>query len=128
MSIRRFHPQLRTTIVAGALLALAACASVPNRPPRAAKSSYGCMQTVVKERVPANLPDKRQHCLAGGLIARYCSGTEAYMAGAGKELKDLLGGGDPEWADWRADRVGIACARSASDDDELARCCEQRGY
>jgi len=115
-------------IVALALLGLAACATVPNRPPRAATSSFGCMQAVVKEKVPADLPDKRQHCLAGGLIARYCSGTEAYLAGAGKELKDLFGGGDPEWADWRADRAGIACARSASNDEELAQCCEQRGY
>jgi hypothetical protein len=83
MSIRKLHSRLRTAIVAPALLALAACASIPNRPPRAAKSSYGCMETVVKERIPGDLPDKRQHCLASGLIARYCSGTEAYMAGAG---------------------------------------------
>jgi len=119
---------IRTTTVALALLALAACATVPNRPPRAAKSSYGCMETVVKAKVPANLPDKRQHCLAGGFIARYCSGSEAYMAGLGKELKDFFGGGDVEWADWRADRAGIACARSAADDDELAQCCERSGY
>lgn len=119
---------IRTTTVALALFALAACATVPNRPARPAKSSYGCMETVVKEKVPSDLPDKRQHCLAGGLIARYCSGSEAYMAGAGKELKDLLGGGDAEWGDWRADRAGIACARSATDDNELATCCEQNGY
>jgi hypothetical protein len=110
------------------LLALAACASVPNRPPRAAKSSYGCMEAVVKDKIPANLPDKRQHCLAGGLIARYCSGGEAYLAGVGKELKDLFGRGDAEWGDWRADRAGVACARSAGNDDELAQCCERSGY
>lgn len=119
---------IRMTILALALITLAACASVPNRPPRPATSSYGCMATVVKERVPSDLPDKRQHCLAGGLIARYCSGSEAYLAGVGKELKDLLGGGDAEWGDWRADRAGIACARSASDDDQLAKCCERSGY
>jgi len=119
---------IRTTIVALALLSLAACATVPNRPPRLAKSSYGCMASVAKEKVPAHAPDKRQHCLAGGFIARYCSGSEAYLAGAGKELKDLFGGGDAEWGDWRADRAGIACARSAKDDDELARCCERSGY
>jgi hypothetical protein len=119
---------IRTTIVALPLLALAACATVPNRPPRPAKSSYGCMEAVVKEKVPSNLPDKRQHCLAGGFIARYCSGSEAYLAGAGKELRDLFGGGDAEWGDWRADRAGIACARSANDDDELTKCCEQSGY
>ncbi len=86
------------------------------------------MQAVVREKMPAGLPDKRTHCLAAGLIARYCSGSEAYLAGAGKELKDLLGGGDAEWSDWRADRAGIACARAAGNDAELAECCAGRGY
>jgi hypothetical protein len=67
--------------------------------------------------------DKQTHCLAAGLIARYCSRSEAYMAGAGKELRDLLGGGDAEWADWRADRAGIACAKIAADDSAIAVCC-----
>jgi hypothetical protein len=119
---------IRTLLVALALLSLVGCATVPHRPARAANSSFGCMETIVQEKVPSHLPDKRQHCLAGGFIARYCSGSEAYLAGAGKELKDLFGRGDAEWGDWRADRAGIACARSAGDDDELARCCEQSGY
>lgn len=122
-------PAMRSTIpFALAILVLGGCASVPNRPARAAKSSYGCMQSVVQEKVPTGLPDHRAHCLAAGLIARYCSGSEAYMAGAGKELRDLVTGGDAEWSDWRADRVGIDCARHASDDVALATCCEERGY
>jgi hypothetical protein len=86
------------------------------------------MQAVVQEKVPAGLPDARAHCLAAGLIARYCSGPEAYLAGLGKELRDLFGSGAAQWSDWRADRVGIDCARSASDDTALAACCEERGY
>ncbi len=86
------------------------------------------MKSVVQEKVPTGGPDSREHCLAAGLIARYCSGSEAYMAGAGKELRDLLGAGDAEWSDWRADRAGIDCARHASDDAALAKCCEERGY
>ncbi|MFC4308893.1 hypothetical protein ACFPN2_07350 [Steroidobacter flavus] len=115
-------------LVALTLISLVGCATIPNRPARPARSSYSCMETVVKEKVPTHAPDKRQHCLAGGFIARYCSGSEAYLAGAGKEIKDLFGGGDAEWGDWRADRAGIACARSANDDDALAKCCEQSGY
>jgi hypothetical protein len=111
-----------------AIVILAGCVTVPNQPARPAKSSYGCMKSVVQERVPTGLPDKRTHCLAAGLIARYCSGAEAYMAGAGKELRDLFGAGDLEWSDWRADRTGIDCARRASDDAALATCCEERGY
>ena len=86
------------------------------------------MEAVVTNKLPANLPDEHAHCLASGLIARYCSRSEAYMAGIGKELRDLLSPGDAEWRDWRADRAGVACAREAKDDAELASCCAARGY
>lgn len=107
---------------------LTACATIANRPVRLAHSSYGCMQAVVHDKLPSDLPDKRAHCLAGGLISRYCSVTEAYLAGAGKEVRDLLGTGDAEWRDWRADRVGIECARESTDDSAVAQCCSERGY
>jgi hypothetical protein len=119
----------RMVAVLMAMANLTACASIANRPQRAAHSSYGCMDAVVKEKVPANLPDKRQHCLAGGFIARYCSITEAYLAGAGKEMRDLFSRGDTaQWQDWQADRVGIECAREAQDDAAVAACCSERGY
>jgi hypothetical protein len=86
------------------------------------------MQAVTQEKLPGDLPERRAHCLAAGLIARYCSSSEAYLAGIGKELRDLFGRGDAQWSDWRADRVGIDCARQSADDIELARCCSARGY
>lgn len=86
------------------------------------------MEAVLHEKLPADLPDKRAHCLASGLIYRYCSVSEAYIAGLGKEVRDALGKGDVEWADWRADRVGIECARHAEDDSALSECCSERGY
>jgi hypothetical protein len=108
---------------------LTACASIASRPPRAERSSYGCMEAVIKEKLPADLPDKRAHCIASGLISRYCSITEAYLAGAGKEMRDLLSSGDSaEWKDWQADRVGIECARETADDAAVAECCAKRGY
>jgi hypothetical protein len=110
------------------LAALTACTSVPNKPDRLSRSSVGCMQAVVREKVPDDLPEKRAHCLAAGLIARYCSVTEAYMAGSGKEIGDLIGGGDAEWEDWRADRAGIDCARSATNDMQVEECCAHNGY
>jgi hypothetical protein len=108
--------------------AVSDCATVPDAPPRLAGSSYGCMTAVVQDKVPARVPDKRAHCLAAGLIARYCSRSEAYLAGAGKEFRDLFTGGDAEWADWRADRAGIRCATQSSDDRALAACCIKQGY
>ena len=114
-------------LAAGLLItAVGGCTIRGPVPPRPALSSYGCMVAVVRDRVPAQLPDKRAHCQAAGLIARYCSVGEAYLAGAGKELQDLLGGGDAEWADWRADRNGIRCARNATSDAQIAACCAAR--
>ena len=109
-------------------MGLSDCAGVANPPPRLAESSYRCMAAGVKDKVPGDVPDKRAHCLAAGLIARYCSRSEAYIAGAGKELRDLFTGGDAEWADWRADRAGIGCALRTDNDAALAACCTEHGY
>jgi hypothetical protein len=106
------------------LAALSACGTTPNRPERLARSSYGCMTAVLRQKLPASLPDKHAHCLASGLIARYCSVPEAYLAGIGKEVRDAFTGGDVEWADWRADRIGVGCAHHSADDEALAVCCD----
>lgn len=71
----------------------------------------------------AKAGDAQLHCAAAGLIARYCSVTEATIASYGKELKDLFGAGDAQWRDLESDRRGIRCARSASDTRELLECC-----
>lgn len=107
--------------VTAALLALCitGCAA---QAPRPAQSSLACMQAAAAQ-VPDSLDDKQKHCLASGLIVRYCSVTEAVMAGAGKELRDLFTAGDPSWADLRANREGRRCARDAADDAALASCC-----
>jgi hypothetical protein len=105
-------------------LALAACASNPQRP---AESSLGCMKSV-RDSLPVGIPDARAHCLAAGGIAQRCSGLEAKMAGAGKEFADLFTGGDPSWADWQADKAGIRCAREHRDSDGLAACCAASGF
>lgn len=85
------------------------------------------MQAVLRQQLPepAKLPDYQAHCLAAGFIARYCSVTEAYLASVGKELKDLVGHGDPQWRDIQSDRRGIGCARTATTDAELRQCCLQ---
>lgn len=122
---------MNVTRIAAAVVTMAnltACAAIANRPPRLAHSTYGCVQAVLRDKLPADLADERAHCLAGGLISRYCSVTEAHLAGAGKEVRDLLGHGDAEWRDWRADRAGIECARESADDAALAECCSARGY
>jgi hypothetical protein len=82
------------------------------------------MQAVVAHKLPPRIPDKQAHCYAAGMIARYCSVTEAYLASVGKEVGDLFNGsGDFEWGDLSADRLGIGCERHASSDEALERCC-----
>lgn len=105
-------------------VALAGCATLPEAPPRAAASPLGCVRTTVATRVPRDVGDKLQHCLAAGLIARHCSVTEARLASWGKEIGDALGPGDADGGDLEADHAGIRCARGARDDAGLRRCCE----
>ena len=115
----------RSIVLTLLLFAISACGTVPQRPARLERSSYGCMEAVLREKLPPDLSDDHAHCVAAGLIARYCSVTEAYLAGAGKELRDLVGPGDAQWRDWISDRAGIACARRTSGDEALTACCLQ---
>jgi hypothetical protein len=98
---------------------LSGCAATGQR---AARSSVGCMQAVV-DALPAGLDEAQSHCVASGWIARQCSVAEAWMAGAGKEVRDLFAAGDASWADWRMDRKGMRCAKGAVDGDAIVRCC-----
>ena len=115
-------------LAAAFTLLVTGCAAIPNRPQRAASSSFGCMSAVTRERLSAGATDEHLHCVAAGLIVRYCSVSEAYIASLAKEARDIFGHGDVEWADWRADRAGIRCSRDAKDDTELASCCKTQGY
>jgi hypothetical protein len=103
--------------------ALAACASLPGAPPRAATSPLACIRTTVASKVPTEGDDKLRHCLAAGLIARHCSPGEAWLASWGKEAQDVLGPGDADRRDLDADRAGRRCARGAADDAALQACC-----
>ena len=85
------------------------------------------MQSALRMHGPLPAADSQAHCLAAGLIARYCSISEAWLASIAKEVRDLLGPGQAEWRDLAADRRGIGCARQATDDDSLATCCQQVG-
>jgi hypothetical protein len=118
MALLRPSPALIVTSMLGCL---AGCAAAPDRP---ARSSVGCAQAVLDRHLPAGLRDKRAHCIAGGLIARLCSPTEARLAGLGKELRDTFGAGDADWADWQATRSGVRCAASRPDMASIVACCD----
>ena len=83
------------------------------------------MQAAMGKLALDGLPDNKAHCEAAGLIARYCSVTEASLASIVKEVRDLFTAGDAEWRDLMSDRRGIRCARSSRSDAELTECCAQ---
>ena len=106
-----------------AVVLAAGCATAPGVT-RPNDSSLGCMRAVVATKLPPHISDKHAHCLAAGFIARYCSRPEAYVASWGKEFGDLFNGSnDFEWADLKADRLGIHCERAAASDQALEQCC-----
>jgi hypothetical protein len=118
---------LRVVAVPALTVALQACATLDGQA-RAASSSAACARAAIAQVDARAAGDKRAHCVGAGRIAQRCSVAEATVASYMKEMRDLLGPGNAEAADIRAGRAGIACARARSGADELARCCEARGF
>jgi hypothetical protein len=102
---------------------LAACAPLSGQQ-RAAASSLSCARAATANLEPRHIPDKLAHCLATASISRQCSVFEAYGAGVTKEVKDLLGPGDAQGGDLRADAAGVRCARASTSGTDIERCCE----
>ena len=65
------------------------------------------MQAAVAKADFERQPDDVAHCTAAGLIARYCSVTEAGLASIGKEIRDLFTAGDAQWRDLMSDKRGV---------------------
>jgi hypothetical protein len=81
------------------------------------------MQAAVAKAYLQQQDDSVAHCSAAGLIARYCSVTEAALASIGKEVRDLFSAGDAQWRDLMSDKRGVSCARQSRNDQELGTCC-----
>jgi hypothetical protein len=113
---------MRFRLVIALAVCLAGCASVPDRP---ATSTVGCARAVLDRYVPSDLRDKQAHCIAGGLIARFCSPAEARLAGLAKELRDVFSAaGDADWSDWQATRAGVRCSAPDADVASIVACCD----
>src|SRR4051812_34366472 len=72
------------------------------------------VRTIKQYRPQIDLPqrlDKFKHCALSCIIALQCGPVESWGAGVIKELADLIGPGDPDWKDLRADRMGIQLMR-----------------
>ena len=78
------------------------------------KSMMGCINRVVSQRskFPPKTNDKYKHCVVSCYISDECGHFAAALAGIGKEVKDMFGPGNAEWADWKADVSGMDCSKN----------------
>mgnify|MGYP003640430315 CR=1 FL=1 len=51
--------------------------------------------------------DKWKHCALSCLLARRCGAEDSFLLGIIKELADVVGPGNAEWADLQADLNGV---------------------
>jgi hypothetical protein len=75
------------------------------------------------EKLPT---DKSKHCTMSCYLTRKCGGAESAIIGFLKEFADLLGFGNAEWADLRANRAGIHYGYSASSNYACRKFCTRR--
>jgi hypothetical protein len=69
-------------------------------------------QKMYKELQSQNINDKAKHCTLSCHLALRCPSFEVWNLGVLKEIYDLFGDGNAEWADLEADRDGIVIATS----------------
>ena len=96
-------------IILGLLLQL-------STPSHAAEEKFICSALVgrsfYQELKPLPVSDKTKHCALSCYLALRCGALESFNVGLVKEILDLLGAGNPEVADLRANQQGITMALS----------------
>lgn len=87
-------------------------------------SAFYVKPLVAKVNAP-NARDKFKHCSVSCMLTLRCGTLDAYSAGLLKELLDMMGMGNPETADIRANKAGISFAknREATNDEECMELC-----
>jgi hypothetical protein len=76
------------------------------------------------EVLVAGTTDKWKHCALSCMLARRCGAEDSFLIGIIKELADLVGPGNAEWADLRADADGVTLWRIGLGKSDLM-CKEQ---
>ena len=56
--------------------------------------------------------DKVKHCTLSCLVAKKCKNDDILVIGAVKEVLDIFGPGNSEWADMKANMLGVHYART----------------
>lgn len=55
--------------------------------------------------------DKFKHCAFSCIIAVHCGSAQSWTVGVLKELQDIVGPGNADWKDYRANQTGIQLAK-----------------
>jgi len=99
--------------------------------------SYSCAKRVAKKYNNLIANDKYKHCIVAAEIYTECGPFTAYLVSVGKEIQDMFGPGEAEWADFTADLAGISCAQKPGEICEVEgktrqrtidECCRSKGY
>ncbi|TDP55201.1 hypothetical protein C8D79_0246 [Bacteriovorax stolpii] len=106
------------------LLLLNSSASFANEEENFVCSAFYVKPLVAKVNAP-NARDKFKHCSVSCMLTLRCGTLDAYSAGLLKELLDMMGMGNPETADIRANVAGITFAKKkeATNDEECMDLC-----
>jgi hypothetical protein len=84
--------------------------------PAQAESKFICSalmgRSFYQELKPMRVSDKTKHCALSCYLALRCGSLESFHVGVIKEIMDLFGAGQAEWADLRANQQGITLARA----------------
>lgn len=84
--------------------------------PAHAEAKFICSALVgrdfYRELKPMQISDKTKHCALSCYLGLRCGSLESFHVGVIKEIMDLFGAGQAEWADLRANQQGITLARS----------------
>lgn len=64
-----------------------------------------------KDLIAKTEVDKVKHCSYSCILAIKCGKFESYTFGYLKEFADLMGMGEPDWADLEANKKGIKLAK-----------------
>ena len=78
-----------------------------------------------KDLVPKAEYDKVKHCSYSCILAKKCGKYESYTVGYIKELADLMGMGEPDWADIAANKKGIKLAKRISHINKCLPSCRK---
>ena len=87
-------------------------------------SAFFVKSLSVKVNTP-DVSDKYKHCSVSCMLTLRCGSLDTYSAGLLKELLDMMGMGNPEMNDIRANVTGIKLVKEkqVSNDEECMNAC-----